>query len=434
MSVVTTWWWSSDLTAYVAAKRRSRRPLAADSSSVRCRPTIVSGEPWCVRRRSPDSGVIVEIEDEIAAAGRRWIGEANHLPWGVVSARSLPIDSMPDRQWVEFDAPDLPPTDDEWSAAPRAVDATDPSVDGGTTRPRPPGQAGTRRRSRRGGPSTGQRSSRTTHAPHPADTFLGRSGAPVGVHPVAARPRGAVRQVGPGVRRVGFRAVPSRGRGRAVLRAVRARARRWPRRWSPARSGSTCSRSTCRRWSASTSARPRRTSSASSTRPQPATSCCSSTRPTRCSASGPRSATRTTATPTSRSPYLLQRLEAYDGLVVLATNLRAQHRRRVPAADPVPRSSSRARAKRSGGRSGSAASRRRRRVLDDVDLDVLAEQFELSGGSSATPRCAPRSSPPPTTFRSPWRTLVRGVAREFQKMGRLLQPELFGRLYAMLDG
>ena len=43
-----------------------------------------------------------------------------------------------------------------------------------------------------------------------------------------------------------------------------------------------------RRWSASTSARPRRTSGAYSTRPRRAARCCSSTRPTRCSASGAR--------------------------------------------------------------------------------------------------------------------------------------------------
>ena len=55
------------------------------------------------------------------------------------------------------------------------------------------------------------------------------------------------------------------------------------------------------RWSASTSARPRRTCAASSTPPRRAARSCSSTRPTRCSASAARSRTATTATPTSRS-------------------------------------------------------------------------------------------------------------------------------------
>ena len=67
-------------------------------------------------------------------------------------------------------------------------------------------------------------------------------------------------------------------------------------------SASTCSGSTWRPSSPSTSGRPRRTSSASSRPPTDRTRSCSSTRPTPCSASAPRFATRTTDTPTSRSP------------------------------------------------------------------------------------------------------------------------------------
>jgi hypothetical protein len=52
--------------------------------------------------------------------------------------------------------------------------------------------------------------------------------------------------------------------------------------------GSTCTASTSARWSASTSARRRRTCAASSTPPRRAAPSCSSTRPTRCSASAAR--------------------------------------------------------------------------------------------------------------------------------------------------
>ena len=55
------------------------------------------------------------------------------------------------------------------------------------------------------------------------------------------------------------------------------------------------------RWSASTSARPRRTCAACSTRRRTAARCCSSTRPTPSSANAARSRTATIATPTSRS-------------------------------------------------------------------------------------------------------------------------------------
>ena len=61
---------------------------------------------------------------------------------------------------------------------------------------------------------------------------------------------------------------------------------------------------------ASTSVKPRRTSTASSTPPRAPTRSCSSTRPTPSSASAPRSATRTTATRTSRSPTCCSRWRA----------------------------------------------------------------------------------------------------------------------------
>ena len=101
----------------------------------------------------------------------------------------------------------------------------------------------------------------------------------------------------------GFDRMMSQGKGITALFAGRpAPARPWPPRSSPTSSASTCTGSTCPRWSASTSARPRRTSTAIFAAALQANACCSSTRPTRSSASAPRCATATTATPTSRSP------------------------------------------------------------------------------------------------------------------------------------
>ena len=60
----------------------------------------------------------------------------------------------------------------------------------------------------------------------------------------------------------------------------------------------------------------------SSTRPRPATPSCSSTRPTRCSASAPKSVTRTTATPTSRPATCCRRWRSTRASSILATNLR----------------------------------------------------------------------------------------------------------------
>ena len=92
--------------------------------------------------------------------------------------------------------------------------------------------------------------------------------------------------------------------------ASRAPARRWPpgdrRRPRPR----AVPRRPRRRSSPSTSGRRRRTWIGSSPRPKAPTRSSSSTRPTRCSASARRSATRTTVTPTSRSPTCCRRWRA----------------------------------------------------------------------------------------------------------------------------
>ena len=98
--------------------------------------------------------------------------------------------------------------------------------------------------------------------------------------------------------------------------------------------------------------------------------------------------------------YLLQRLESYDGLVVLATNLQrnidqAFLRRLSVAVDfPLPDEPQR--------RAIWARSFPTWAPAADLDLDFLARQFKLPGGRSATPPSRPRSWPPRPAGRSPW--------------------------------
>ena len=101
----------------------------------------------------------------------------------------------------------------------------------------------------------------------------------------------------------GFDRKLSLGKGLTALFAgPRARARPWrPKSW-PVSWGWSCTRSISPRWSANTSARPKKISPASSPRPPPATPCCSLTKPMRCLASAAKCRTPTTATPTSKSP------------------------------------------------------------------------------------------------------------------------------------
>jgi SpoVK/Ycf46/Vps4 family AAA+-type ATPase len=129
--------------------------------------------------------------------------------------------------------------------------------------------------------------------------------------------------------------------------------------------------------------------------------------------------------------YLLQRLETYDGVVVLASNLRANideaFTRRIHAVVdfPVPE----------------AAERRRLWDLnlppdaprEDVDLDFLAEQFELAGGAIRNAALTAAFVAADAGTGISMAHVVHGVRREMEKSGRLLVAADFGP-YAELLG
>ena len=126
----------------------------------------------------------------------------------------------------------------------------------------------------------------------------------------------------PGIRSHGASApgLAAAGASAPCSPARAAPARPWPPRSWPTSWIWTCIASICPAWSASTSARPRRTCSRSSTPPRTAARSCSSTRPTPCSASAPRSRTAHDRYANIEVNYLLQRMEDYRGLAILATN------------------------------------------------------------------------------------------------------------------
>jgi SpoVK/Ycf46/Vps4 family AAA+-type ATPase len=130
------------------------------------------------------------------------------------------------------------------------------------------------------------------------------------------------------------------------------------------------------------------------------------------------------------SAYLLQRLETFDGLAVLATNLRANideaFTRRLDAiidfpaptpelrrslwvrclADPLP-------------------------LADDLDLDFLADSFELAGGNirSAATTAAYLAATEGTAVGM--LQLVSAVEQEYRKLGRLVLEREFGHYYGL---
>jgi SpoVK/Ycf46/Vps4 family AAA+-type ATPase len=131
------------------------------------------------------------------------------------------------------------------------------------------------------------------------------------------------------------------------------------------------------------------------------------------------------------SAYLLQRMETFDGLAVLSTNLRSNideaFTRRLDAVVdfPVP----------------DAASRQRlwQRCLapplpigDDLDLGFCAEAFELTGGNirSAAITAAYLAAADRAAVRMGH--VVAAVEQEYRKLGRLVLEQEFGRYLALL--
>ena len=60
------------------------------------------------------AGVVLEVDTELPPVGRRWIDTARHLVWVLSSHHTLDLSQLPDREWIEVAASSGEPTDDEW--------------------------------------------------------------------------------------------------------------------------------------------------------------------------------------------------------------------------------------------------------------------------------------------------------------------------------
>jgi SpoVK/Ycf46/Vps4 family AAA+-type ATPase len=130
--------------------------------------------------------------------------------------------------------------------------------------------------------------------------------------------------------------------------------------------------------------------------------------------------------------YLLQRMERFDGLAVLATNLRlnmddAFARRLDLVVDfPQPEPTERLRLWRH--LIGPKV------PLDHtVDLEFLADAFELAGGNIRNVAVTAAYLAADAGRAVSMVDLVRGVAREYRKLGRLCLPHEFGEWHGALD-
>lgn len=122
--------------------------------------------------------------------------------------------------------------------------------------------------------------------------------------------------------------------------------------------------------------------------------------------------------------YLLQRMEAYDGVVILATNLRANlddaftRRLHFAIEFPFPQPADRERIWRVNVPPETP-------LGADADFHLLAERFELAGGSIRNIILAAAFLAAEDDESVHLRHLLHAARREYQKMGRLIEEGLF---------
>jgi hypothetical protein len=129
--------------------------------------------------------------------------------------------------------------------------------------------------------------------------------------------------------------------------------------------------------------------------------------------------------------YLLQKMEEYEGVVILATNLgknlddafarRMHHTVEFPFPDPDYRE-----------RIWRAVFPTELPLGDDVNLRFLARQFELAGGAIRNAALAASFMAAEAGDTVNMRHLIRAVAREYQKLGKLPAQADFRQYYDLI--
>ena len=131
--------------------------------------------------------------------------------------------------------------------------------------------------------------------------------------------------------------------------------------------------------------------------------------------------------------YLLQRLETYEGVAVLATNLRTNiddaFTRRLDVVVDFPEPDEADRLVLWDRCIGRQIPRN-----DDIDLEFLAARFRLSGGNIRNIAVSAAFLAASDERALSMGDLVRATAQEYRKLGRLITPSEFGHWHALLTG
>ncbi len=130
--------------------------------------------------------------------------------------------------------------------------------------------------------------------------------------------------------------------------------------------------------------------------------------------------------------YLLQRLESYDGLVILATNFKKNideaflRRIHVSVEFPLPEEDER--------RAIWELSFPATAPTGDLDFEFLAKQFKITGGTIRNAALQAAFLAADADEPISMKTVVLGLRREFQKLGRLMAEEEFGPYHDLVKG
>ena len=130
--------------------------------------------------------------------------------------------------------------------------------------------------------------------------------------------------------------------------------------------------------------------------------------------------------------YLLQRMERFDGIAILTTNLRANideaFLRRLDALVDFPVPTEDMRLLLWEQHVPATVPRD-----DSVDLPFLAERFDISGGNIRNIAVAAAFLAASTKSPLTMAALIRATAREYRKLGRMCVPSEFDPYYALIE-
>ena len=133
------------------------------------------------------------------------------------------------------------------------------------------------------------------------------------------------------------------------------------------------------------------------------------------------------------SAYLLQRLESFDGLAILATNLRANideaFTRRLDAIIDFPAPTPELRE-----RLWHQCLAPPLPLGNDLDLEFCAQAFELAGGNIRSASITAAYVAAETGRPVGMAEVIAAVGQEYRKLGRLVLEREFGRYYPLLEG